>query len=61
MGVPFVIAKLHRFGILHLEQGSHIPQGNNIQTVLFKEGECNKKTELEAPFFSRIRVVLVLQ
>ena len=40
---PFVTAKLHRLGVLHLEQGSHIPQGNNIQTVLFKEGECNKK------------------
>ena len=34
---PFVTAKLHRLGVLHSEQGSHIPQGNDIQTVLFKE------------------------
>jgi len=56
---PFVTAKLNRLGVLHLEQGSPIPQGNDIQIVLFKEGECNKKTELEAPFFNRIQVVLV--
>ena len=31
----------HRLGVLHLEQGSHILQGNDIQTVLFKErGGC---------------------
>lgn len=57
---PFVTAKLHRLGVLRLKQSSYIPQGNDIQIVLFKEGECNKKTELEAPFFIRIRVVLVL-
>ena len=32
---------MHRLGVLHLEQGSHILQGNDIQTVLFKErGGC---------------------
>ena len=40
---PFVTAKLNRLGVLHLEQGSSIPQGNEIQTVLFKGGSAIKK------------------
>ena len=46
-----------------MEQGSHIPQGNEIQTVLFKRKELserNKKRSWEAPLFSQIQVVLVL-
>ena len=43
-----------RLGVLRIEEGSPIPQGNEIQTVLFKREELserNKKRSWEAPFF----------
>lgn len=54
MWFPFVTAKLHRLGGLRFEEGSPIPQGNHVQTVLFKREELsegNKKRSWEAPFF----------
>lgn len=42
-----------------MEQGSHIPQGNEIQTVLFKREELserNKKRSWEAPFLVEFKL-----
>ena len=42
-----------------MEQGSHIPQGNEIQTVLFKREELserNKKRSWEALFLVEFKL-----
>ena len=39
---PFVTAKLHRLEVLRFEEGSPIPQRNDIQTVLFIRGRVQK-------------------